>query len=182
MKPKILVKFFTETASQLDQPLKQSLETFYHCPVEMETLRWDISSAYNQNRKQYLSHRLLTALSQFNHVPGEHCLGVFDVDLYSPGNRYIFGDADISTGAAIISLFRLIPKPNQISGPGTFMRESAIKIAVHQLGYTFYLSQCPDSRCLMSSSDAAIAHDMTRAHFCPTCQSKLSGITQHPYP
>jgi len=177
MKPKILVKFITKNGDEINEHFQQNLEMFYHCPVETEVLQWDISSAYNQNRKQYLSHRLLSALSQFNQIPGQHCLGVFDVDIYSPGNRYILGDADISTGVAVISLYRLAPRPNQISSHHASLWERAAKIAVRQLGQTFYLSQCSDPRCVMGFSDAILTHDMTRIRLCPTCQSKLSGIT-----
>ena len=177
MKPKILVKFFTENSNQIKESLKQNLETFYNCPVEIESLEWDISSAYNQGRRQYLSSRLLSALSQFNHVPGERCLGVFDVDLYSPGNRYIYGDTDISTGVAVISLYHLMPNPNRISAPHTFQLEKAIKIAVFQMGHVFYLNRCSDVNCVMSSSDTTINHDMNKPNLCPNCRNKLNGVT-----
>jgi archaemetzincin len=96
-----------------------------------------------------------------------------DVDLYSPGLNYIFGVAEPSLGMAIISLYRLKPERYGLPHNERLLQERAIKEAIHELGHTYYLSHCPDPRCVMHFSNTLVDTDKKDACFCSRCRQRL---------
>lgn len=62
--------------------------------------------AYSPKRRQYHSTMIIEELSRFR-KEADLILGVTDVDLFVPELNFVFGEADILKGIAIISLKRL---------------------------------------------------------------------------
>ena len=104
---------------------------------------------------------------------GDKCLGIVDVDLYAPGLNFVFGEADISSGVAIISLHRLRQERYGLPKDERLFQDRAIKEAVHELGHTFYLSHCKDVKCVMHFSNSLADTDIKGASFCHKCQQRL---------
>ena len=103
---------------------------------------------------------------------GDRCLGMVDVDLYSPGLNFIFGEADISAGVAVISVYHLrggwgLPYTE------TLFQERVVKEAIHELGHLYYLNHCPNIKCVMHFSNSLADTDIKEASFCPKCQQRL---------
>jgi len=155
------------------ETLKQSLTQTFNCSVEIEALTLSLEYAYEPKRKQYLASPLLATLRSFSMEPGDRCLGIVDVDLYTPGLNLIFGEADISSGVAIISLYRLRQERYGLPQDEGLFQGRAIKEAVHELGHTYHLSHCGDIRCVMHFSNSLADTDIKSASFCPKCQRRL---------
>lgn len=100
MEPKIILRPLTTIDNHILEVLKQSLGQSFSCPVEIKAQISSLDFAYDSGRQQYLSPRLLSGLRSFSMEPGDRCLGMVDVDLYSPGLNFVFGEADISAGVA----------------------------------------------------------------------------------
>ena len=133
------------------------------------------SGSYNKRRKQYLSSIHLDFLRNKYAAPGRRVLGVTDYDLYVPELNFVFGQADLRNGVAVISLVRLrtqwygLPKDEDL-----FMRR-ALTEAVHELGHTYGLPHCDDPHCVMFFSNSLRDTDRKGYRFCPRCLRKLKG-------
>jgi len=173
MEPKIILSPLAEIDEDVLKMLEDKLGQNFSCPVEISAQINSLKYAYNQKRKQYLSSQLLTSLRGSCMAPGDRCLGVVDVDLYAPGLNFIFGEADISAGVSVISLYRLRPERYGLPQDEGLFQDRAIKEAVHELGHNYYLSHCRNARCVMYFSNNLADTDMKGAGFCPKCQQKL---------
>jgi len=175
MGQRILLRPLAQIDSQILEMLKQNLEHTFNCPVEIKPEVGSLDYTYDPERRQYLAPRLVARLCGFGKEPGDRCLGIVDVDLYSPGLNFVFGEADIGSGVAIVSLYRLRPELYGSPRNGVLFQNRAVKEAVHELGHTYYLRHCADVKCVMYFSNSLADTDIKGANFCPKCQQRLKG-------
>jgi len=123
-----------------------------------------LDSAYNPKREQYLSNKFL---AQVKKVPGEHILGVTDVDLYTPDLNFVFGQAELPGKAAVISIVRLHSNNEEL------FNSRMVKEAVHEIGHTLGLRHCPDIHCVMHFSNCLGDTDVKGEEYCIRCQKLL---------
>jgi archaemetzincin len=128
--------------------------------------------AYDRRREQYRSDDILAQLRHLS-LPAERWLGVVDVDLYTSGLNFIFGQATMGGPAALIALPRLRQSFYGLPEDGTLYHERAVKEAVHELGHTYGLGHCRNPRCVMSFSNSLRDVDRKERDFCPSCRRKL---------
>jgi len=137
------------------------------------------SRAYNPHRGQYLSDFLLIQLRKVSVPEAERLLGVVDVDLYTRGLNFVFGQASLSGREAIISLTRLRQSFYGLPEERELFLERAIKEAVHELGHTYGLGHCPDPLCVMHFSNSLADTDVKKPDFCPRCLKLLERLMRY---
>ena len=121
--------------------------------------------AFDARRGQFHADALLDlALS----VRAGRVLAVTDVDLYAGDLNFVFGMAQPSGQACVISLFRL-----HLDADEERFRGRALKEAVHELGHTFGLGHCIDPGCVMWFSNTLRETDRKGIAYCPRCEKKL---------
>lgn len=129
------------------------------------------SDAYDFVRDQFRADALLhMARDGARKRPSEHVLAVTGADLYTHGLNFVFGIADPSRRAAVISLSRL-----GFGADAQTFRQRALKEAIHEIGHTLGLGHCPDPRCVMWFSNSLEETDRKRATFCTACRRRLGG-------
>jgi archaemetzincin len=74
---------------------------------------------------------------------------------------------------SVISIFRLRPEFHEAPPDVELLLQRAAKTATHELGHTFGLTHCRDSRCVMSSSAHIEATDAKGEKACRTCSDLL---------
>lgn len=173
MEHRIVLQPLTRIDIPLLNGLTQSLLRIFHRPVESKLQVSPLDHAYAPQRKQYLAPLILSRLRNLCPKPGNRYLTIVDVDLYSPGLNYIFGVAEPRLGMAIISLYRLKPERYGLPHNERLLLERTLKEAIHELGHTFYLSHCPDPRCVMHFSNNLVDTDKKDTCFCPCCRQRL---------
>jgi archaemetzincin len=142
-------------------------ETFRReCRVRPERL--DVAFARDRQRNQHYSTAILQAMQPLAEK-GARLLAVTSVDLYVPVLTFVFGEAQLSGGCAVVSLHRLREEFYGLPAREDLMRERLVKEAVHELGHTFGLRHCDDWRCVMTSSHGVERLDVKGAEFCFSC-------------
>lgn len=119
--------------------------------------------SYNDKRDQYESSYFLKMVRKY---PGDRGLGITDVDLYAEPLNFVFGQAEISGKAAVISLHRL-------KGEKEIYHSRAVKEAVHELGHTIGMEHCKNAKCVMHFSNCLEETDIKEEKFCKNCQEEL---------
>jgi len=153
------------------EKLEDRVGGIFHCPVETEAGFSDLAQAYNPERKQYHSSKLLASLGKAERE--EKVVGVADVDLYVPRLNFVFGEADVLSGTAIVSLCRLRQDYYGLAPDEALFLERATKEIVHEVGHTFGLEHCSNNRCVMHFSNSLADTDLKEAHFCRMCRPKI---------
>jgi archaemetzincin len=155
------------------EPLAEGLTQRLRVACSIQPERLEAEFALNPLRGQYHSteilHRILRA-------PGSDVwkvLGVTEKDLYIPVLTFVFGEAQVSDGGAIVSTHRLRQEFYGLPADQELLRERLLKEALHELGHTYGLRHCPDYLCVMSASYGVERIDLKRAEFCPACAEAL---------
>jgi archaemetzincin len=168
---KITVKPLGNMADGVMERLKDRVGDTFHCSVEIGTGLGDLTQAYNPERKQYLSSKLLAALGKTK--SDERVVGIADVDLFVPRLDFVFGEADIASGTAVVSLCRLRSEYYGTANDEALSLERVTKEIVHELGHTFGLKHCPNPKCVMHFSNSLADTDVKEVHFCSKCRPKM---------
>ncbi len=128
---------------------------------------------YSPRRKQYHAAKILGILKAPKHVKSESILGVTNVELYVPELNFVFGEADMRSGTALISLARLKPEFYGLQPDKKLCAERAIKEAVHELGHVCGLDHCDSPDCVMYFSNSINDTDRKGPGFCRPCKEML---------
>jgi len=167
-----LITFRPVNSSLLSELIDNLIEKF-HCPVVASIEHSLPQAAFNEERNQYLADAFLRTLRDFPELNNSKLLGITEVDLYSTGLSFVFGQADIGGRASIISLARLYSSDTG-NGDTFLLRLRALKEAVHELGHTFKLEHCRDIQCVMHFSTFIADTDIKSVDFCPRHLAEVS--------
>jgi len=149
------------------------LSDLFQVPCEIRTQRLALTGAYDAERRQYLSTKLLQELLLKVPDHGDHLLGLIDLDLFIPILTFVFGEAQLGGRGALVSVHRL---RERLYGPAADERlflERCEKEAIHELGHTLGLKHCPVFECVMHYANTAEDIDIKRNVFCPNCSRLL---------
>ena len=170
---KIILLFLSEIDENLVGALRRHLEQTFNRQIDA---RYKISSleyAYDANRKQYKSPKILSRLQRLKRDPCDKIMGVVDVDLCSPGYDFVYGEAKMSSGVATLSVYRLRPKSRSRDSGSKVFRQRVIREAMHEIGHLYGLGHCKKSKCVMRSCTCSSEVDKAGYRFCTNCSKRL---------
>lgn len=158
--------------------LESQLENIFKCKVDRQQPMPIPQETYSQKRGQYFSPLILEKISSSMKAGKEEkVLGIIDVDLYTEGLNFVFGEAERLGGRfAIISVARLHQSFYGLPEDRKLFLERAVKEAVHEIGHLYGLRHCPESGCVMHFSNSLPDTDRKSASFCSSCQELLVKI------
>jgi len=128
---------------------------------------------YSPIRSQYCSSLILQKLREMKPQDALRVLAVANVDLYVPQLNFVFGEADLTSGVAVISLCRLRQEFYGLEPDEALFTDRARKEAVHELGHTFGLTHCHNPNCVMHFSNSLSDTDRKGRRFCTMCEEQL---------
>jgi len=162
---------------QEDAEVMEHLRRHLLRAFERPVLRWDAperpSGAYDPKRKQHASGKVLKWILEAGPGGGK-VLGVTDRDLFIPILTYVFGEAQLGGGAAVVSTARLLEE-TELVGP-RLLQERLAKEAVHELGHAFGLVHCGTAECVMSRSAGVHDVDAKSHELCAECRGRLEAL------
>lgn len=129
--------------------------------------------AYDSKRKQYQSVEVMKLLAQAAPHDAHRVLGVTEVDLAIPMLSFLFGQAQVEGRIAVVSLCRLHQEFYGLLPDKQTLRERATKEVLHELGHTFGLLHCHDSKCVMSLATHIGLVDSKEEKYCERCGMQL---------
>ena len=100
-------------------------------------------------------------------------LAICNIDAYSPGLNFVFGQASVTGGVAAIYLPRLRQEFYGIAADISIFIERVLKECTHEVGHTFGLDHCPKQSCVMHFSNSVVDTDRKAKDFCNVCRNKL---------
>lgn len=129
--------------------------------------------AYNADRRQYSSSSILQEILNRKPVNARSMLGVTERDLFIPMLSFVFGLAQVSGSAAVISLARLHQGYYHLPENNALVHSRALKEAIHEVGHTLGLTHCADPKCPMSLSNTIQHVDRKSEELCENCLTAL---------
>lgn len=135
-----------------------------------------IAGAFNRERLQYESTRLLAELASRADSSPQKFLGVADVDLFIPILTFVFGEAQMNAQCAVLSVFRLRQEYYGLPADPSLFLERCEKEALHELGHTFGLVHCSAFHCVMHFSNSIGQVDLKGRDFCGECRKHLGAF------
>lgn len=169
----IVIKPLIEIEEKILEKIKNHLKETFNLPVKIDFQKINLSFAFNPIKEQYFTPLILKELEKFKKDFWEKWLGICDVDLYSEGLNFVFGEANINSGISIISLIRLREEFYGLPKNEKLFIERIKKEATHELGHLFYLAHCPNPKCVMHFSNCLEDTDKKETNFCQKCKEIL---------
>lgn len=155
------------------KPLQESLGAIFSCTVHPGGSFAVLPEDFHAGRGQYNASSILRRLRPLR-PPGECLLSVTGVDLFASRLNFVFGEANVKWGCAIISLARLrAPYPGFPLTTERLLRRTLIE-AVHEVGHLLGLDHCQRPSCVMHFSNSLADTDRKTPDFCNGCRGALS--------
>jgi archaemetzincin len=135
--------------------------------------------SFNEQRNQWNSDKLLRWLATAvvnntkSYEPRKIILGICNIDAYSSGLNFVFGQASMTAGVAAIYLPRLRQEFYGLDADRSIFIERVLKEATHEVGHLFGLDHCPKRSCVMHFSNSLADTDQKAKDFCKICRNKL---------
>jgi archaemetzincin len=137
--------------------------------------RWDgaerPADTLDPRRRQHASGRMLRFLLDRGPGRGTKVVGITDQDLFIPILTFVFGEAQLGGGAAVVSTFRLRDPAPRLDP--RLVIERAAKECVHEMGHALGLVHCGTPGCAMSRSASVRDVDRKSGTLCDDCRARL---------
>jgi archaemetzincin len=170
---RIILVLLSEINENLVDILTQHLEQTFSRQIDVRRKNGNLEYAYEADRKQYNSPRILSRLQRIKKGDGDKILGVVDADLYSAGYDFVYGEAKPSSGVATLSLYRLHPKNYTRKTVSKIFQERVIREALHEVGHLYGLGHCGYAKCVMRACTSLPEVDAAGNKFCSECTARL---------
>jgi archaemetzincin len=131
---------------------------------------------FDKARKQWISDSLLDWLLESNNPDSTtKVLAICELDAYSDGLNFVFGQAHLGGRVAAIYLPRLRDEfyVHKSDKNNNLFEQRVIKESVHELGHAFGLRHCQISKCVMHFSNSLQDTDFKDDKFCERCNKIL---------
>jgi archaemetzincin len=132
------------------------------------------ADAFDARRKQSSSTRILKWVRDVGPRDAAKVLAITDADLFIPILTFVFGEAQLGGGAAVVSTARLAEPAGMADE--RVVAERMAKESVHELGHTFGLLHCASRRCAMGRAASVRDVDAKAGGLCEDCRSRLSDL------
>ena len=130
--------------------------------------------AYDTSRGQYKSVDLMKLLARSAPPAAARMIGVTEGDLAIPTLTFVFGQAQLDGPVAIVSLARLRQEFYGLPADEAALHERVTKEVLHELGHTFGLTHCAQTKCVMSLATHIGLVDSKEGRYCTQCGEQVA--------
>ncbi|MGM0590365.1 MAG: archaemetzincin family Zn-dependent metalloprotease [Halobacteriota archaeon] len=163
-----------EVPAQVKREASAALRSVYDCDVTVQNEQSIPEGAFDRGRNQYRAEEFIELASR--NGTGDKNIGITAKDLYYRRRNYVFGLAYLNGNGSVISTYRL-----QTSSDGGISTKPTTEVfadrvrkeIVHEIGHTFGLEHCDNSKCVMSFSPTVREVDVKEVNLCGSCSRLL---------
>ncbi len=154
--------------------LGEKLSEVYGATVELSGEVVLPRTFYDVVRGQWFSNQVLGyALVLKSKSDADVLLLVVGGDAYVPGLNFVFGQALLGEGVAVVYTARLYPEFYGLKSDSRLFHSRLLKEAMHEIGHALGLDHCNHSRCVMRFSNSIYEVDAKEPRYCSRCVLKL---------
>jgi archaemetzincin len=161
-----------ETEPAAADAVEDALSSHFLAPVRRLRLP-EPEFAFDAGRGQYGSIPMLQELLARRPDDAWKVLGLTGKDLFIPMLTFVFGQAQLNGGTALVSLARLRQEFYSLPPDPGLLVLRARKEALHEAGHLIGLVHCQDMRCAMSLSTGIRHLDGKGASYCEKCAAAI---------
>lgn len=154
--------------------LQEKIETRFDCSSKILEKIGIPEQAFDSKRDQYSSTQILRSILEVTPENALKIIGLTSVDLYIPVLTFVFGQAQLNGKAAVVSTHRLRQEYYELPPDNRLLLKRLSKEVIHELGHTFGMVHCLDTRCVMHLSNIIWEIDFKEDTFCESCLRILS--------
>jgi len=170
-----IVPIYFAEQDEVLRRLRSALALDFRVSVRVRRPWFDPETAFDPSRGQYRATLLLKSLLDDPQTDrAERVVGVTIVDLFTPVLTYVFGEAQLTGRAAVVSSHRLSTEVYGLPPDPALLFDRLHKEAVHELGHTYGLLHCPTLGCVMGASSYAEEIELKSAGFCEACRAMIA--------
>lgn len=162
---------------QVLDEVRAEVERAMEVPTRIWTSAERPSGTLDSGRGQHSSTGILRWLTSARPDGAGTLVAVTDADLFIPVLTFVFGEATLGGGLAVVSTARL----GNDAGTRLDRRRLVARLAkecIHELGHAFGLVHCIDAGCVMARS-ASVRHvDAKGGRLCRNCRVRLRELTR----
>ncbi len=158
---------------ELAERLGRELAGEFHVPFVLGPLVPEPTFAYHPERGQFHSSEILAWLEKRAEPERWRTLAVTDADLYIPILTFVFGEARLGPGAAIVSTHRLRQEFYGLPPDPNLLLQRLVRESIHELGHTLGLRHCEDYGCAMAGSPGIEWIDLKGSTLCDFCKTRV---------
>lgn len=141
--------------------------------VKIKEIKEEPLYAYDPIRHQCHSGKILKKILDDFPDDAIKTLGITNQDLCTPILSYVFGEAQLSGKAAVVSTKRLKQEFYGLTRDDEIFLNRFIKEIIHEFGHTFGLVHCAQKNCVMSLSTNIFKVSEKSCNFCDACQEMI---------
>ena len=173
VQPQVLLSPVGAVEDDVLRSIQEAVLNVFGLSSTVRRLLSDVGFAFDPVRHQFHSTAILDRLAVCRPASCRKILAVVPFDLYIPILTHVYGEAQLGGQACILSTCRLREDEAGPCSPAV-LAERAAKEAVHELGHTFDLRHCPDTRCIMHYCRSLGDVDGKENRFCRYCRVMLN--------
>ena len=136
-------------------------------PVSLSGVEWD------RTRRQHSAPLVLQRVLSARDRHPTKLLAVTGNDLFIPMLTFVYGQAQLSGRAAVVSIARLRQQFYGLPPNLELLIARGRKEAVHETGHLFGLVHCAHVECAMSLSTNLRQIDLKNDLLCPACRARV---------
>ncbi len=163
----IYVSSFGDVESRLLLASARNIKEVFQTQVRVSSVALPPRLGYDPARKQHDVNVLLEYLSGVSFPDMVRVVALAGFDLCDEGLDFVFGKALSESIAVIVNVYRL-KHPNEM-----ITLDRVAKEVNYQLGRSFGLADCENTKCVMKPSRSLKDIDNKGRFFCQACSEKL---------
>ena len=171
--PIIVISPIGDFSPELLKSIGREVRKIFGYRTETNPLMKDVAFAFDTNRNQYYSTRILDKMADMAPAHAVKVLGITGVDLFIPILTHVYGEAQLGGKSCIVSTIRLNEGHSYLNTQEPFLSR-IVKEAIHELGHTFQLRHCREHTCLMHYCRNESDVDRKSDQLCRYCKVLLN--------